>query len=289
MVDSEEEKEAKREKANAKQREYYQKNKERIRAQQQEYQSQNREKINTQNREYQNQNREKINTQKREHYQQNQEEILTHNREYQSQNQEKILTQKREHYQQNREEIRAQQQEYRRQNPEKEKAQQQEYHRKNRAKLTIQKREYKYKKYGQQPMSENKDCPMYLGVHVAERVLSKVFDNVERMPMNNPGFDFICQKGYKIDVKSATIQLTHGGKSKTWQFRTRQNITADYFLCLAFTDRESLEPVHLWLIPSDVVSGRSTLSISPNRLNKWSKYELPAKLDDVKDCCIKMR
>jgi len=53
------------------------------------------------------------------------------------------------------------------------------------------------------PMGENRDCSKFLGVHVAEQVLSQVFNNVEVMPHNNKGFDFICNRGKKIDVKSS--------------------------------------------------------------------------------------
>lgn len=41
---------------------------------------------------------------------------------------------------------------------------------------------------GEKPASENKQCPAFLGVHVAERVLSKVFKDVKRMPPNNRGY-----------------------------------------------------------------------------------------------------
>jgi hypothetical protein len=104
----------------------------------------------------------------------------------------------------------------------------------------------------QKPMSENKDCSLFLGVHVAERVLSNVFKNVQRMPQNNPGYDFICSKGYKIDVKSASLckilDKKHGSVIWRWNFHIRNNTIADYFLLIAFDDRENLNPMHVWLI-----------------------------------------
>lgn len=51
------------------------------------------------------------------------------------------------------------------------------------------------------PHNENRMCSQYLGIFIGEKVLSKVFKNVERMPINHSGYDFICGNGYKIDVK----------------------------------------------------------------------------------------
>ena len=50
----------------------------------------------------------------------------------------------------------------------------------------------------------------------AERVLSKVFKNVIRQPHYTPGFDFICGRGFKIDVKSACMRT-----SGSWMFHIR--------------------------------------------------------------------
>ena len=76
-------------------------------------------------------------------------------------------------------------------------------------------------RHGKQPFNGNRDCTLFLGVHVAERVLSKVFKDVERMPMNNPGYDFICGGGYKIDVKSPTARSTGGDVLSATRLRRR--------------------------------------------------------------------
>ena len=133
------------------------------------------------------------------------------------------------------------------------------------------------------PQSEAKDCPNYLGICVAERVLSRYFDKVTKMPTNNPGYDMVCGKGFKIDVKSACER-----KAKTsngWQFSIARNKIADYFLCLAFDNRSSLNPVHVWLIPSSICNSFSGLWItdSDKGLKKYEKYERP--LDKVISCC----
>ena len=137
------------------------------------------------------------------------------------------------------------------------------------------------------PMAQAKDSAAYLGVHIAERVLGGFFDHMERMPRNNPGFDFICGMGYKIDVKSSCIQIYK--QYRRWNFHTFQNNMADYFLCIAFDNRESLTPMHVWLIPSKEVCRKSHVQIydTEKNLSFWSKFERP--VDRAITCCLKMR
>jgi len=142
------------------------------------------------------------------------------------------------------------------------------------------------RKNGFQPFNVNKLCSMYLGVHVAERVLSNVFKNVERMPNCNPGYDFVCGKGYKIDVKSSCLR-TYSGHSPHWMFTINKNITADYFLCLAFDNREDLNPIHAWLLPSDDFNNLVTSTISTANISKWNEYNIP--LDKIIACCDVMK
>lgn len=132
------------------------------------------------------------------------------------------------------------------------------------------------------PMGENRNCALFLGVHVAERLLSLIFENVDKMPFGNKYYDFTCAKGYKIDVKSS-CRRKHNHGSDNWVFHIRKNTVADYFLCIAFDDREHLTPEHLWLIPGNVVNNKIGHSISESALSKWSKYEQP--LDKVINCC----
>ena len=139
------------------------------------------------------------------------------------------------------------------------------------------------RKRGQKPMAADKNSAQYLGVVVAERVLSRVFNNVERMPYNHRGFDFICNRGKKIDVKSACIRKIGG-----WMFTIKRNTIADYFLCLAFDNRKDLNPVHLWLVPGQCISHLINTSVSKSTLYKWNKYELSNKLGDVMACCDAM-
>ena len=139
------------------------------------------------------------------------------------------------------------------------------------------------RKRGRHPFNENKECPLYLGVHVAEQVLSHVFKRVKRMPFSNPGFDFICGKGYKIDVKSSCKRRTQS----RWKFDIDHNTIADYFLFLAFDNREDLDPLYLWLLPGAKVNHLVSASISSSTIHKWDEYKLD--ILKVSQCCDAMR
>jgi hypothetical protein len=130
----------------------------------------------------------------------------------------------------------------------------------------------------------SKSCPLYLGCHIAEKVLKRVFNNVEMMPMMNAGFDFICNHGKKIDVKSACLSK---GKYPTWGFHIDHNKLADYFLCLAFDNRNDLNPLYLWLIPGHLVNNHIQIGVSPSTVSKWDEFALG--IDGVTTCCDNLK
>jgi hypothetical protein len=136
----------------------------------------------------------------------------------------------------------------------------------------------------QRPFTEAKDCSLYFGVYVAERALSRFFDHIERMPYGNPSFDFRCGRGYLIDAKSACL-TQEGTKSPRWWFNIKKNTVPDYFLCIGFDNRESLDPMHVWLVPREILNNRVGFGITNTQkgLRKWEKYEKP--LDRVNTCC----
>lgn len=144
-------------------------------------------------------------------------------------------------------------------------------------------------KNGHAPFNKTKSCSWFLGVHVAERLLESVFKDVARMPRSNPGFDFICGKGYKIDVKSSCLLNTRGSKYRHWLFTTKRNIVPDYFACIGFDNRENTIPIHFWLIPRDEVGNRVGLIISESDycISKWGVYEKP--ITDFALACETMR
>jgi hypothetical protein len=133
-----------------------------------------------------------------------------------------------------------------------------------------------------------KDCTAWLGVHIAEHALSNFFEDITRMPTGNPGYDFICKNGFKIDVKSSCIR-TPVHHSPRWTFTIDKNQLADYFLLLAFDSRESLTPMHVWLVPGKAINQNVTLTITNLlfTMDKWNKYEHP--LDKVINQCSAMR
>jgi hypothetical protein len=148
------------------------------------------------------------------------------------------------------------------------------------------KNDIRRRKNGILSMSENRECAAYLGIHVAERVLSKVFKNVERQPNNTTGFDFICNRGKKIDVKSACLCYGKRGNPR-WTFQTNYNKIADYFIFLAFDNRKNLTPMYVWLIPADILNTKSGAGITIKTLDKWNQYSIP--IDKVAACCDVLR
>lgn len=138
------------------------------------------------------------------------------------------------------------------------------------------------------PLSEAINCPAYLGTYIAERALSRFFKNITRMKNCNKGYDFICGKNFKIDVKSSCAKIKHH-KSQTWRFNIGKNTIADYFLCLAFDNRENLEPKHVWLIPGNLINDKHDIRISNTQksIKRYEQYEHP--LDNVITCCNEMK
>lgn len=131
--------------------------------------------------------------------------------------------------------------------------------------------------------SENKSCSQYLGICVAEKLLSNVFEKVIRMPLNNRGYDFICNKGFKVEVKSACRTKWQNN----WIFNIKKNTTPDYFCCIAFDNRESLEPEHFWIIPGKILNGKVGTSIGDSTIKRWVEFEKP--IDKISSCCDRLR
>ena len=139
---------------------------------------------------------------------------------------------------------------------------------------------------GSKPMSENRKCSAFLGVHVAERVLRNAFKEVEQMPYGNRGYDFICNRGKKIDVKSSALHKREK-QADHWQFIIKKNTTADYFMCLAFDNRDDLNPLHIWMIPGNTVNDKTGISITKSTIDKWDEYRIP--IDKTITCCDKLK
>jgi len=135
---------------------------------------------------------------------------------------------------------------------------------------------------GKLSMHDNKECPSYLGIIVTEKLIDNTFDNAERMPNNNHGYDVICGRGRLVEIKGACLNKAGG-----WVFNTRQNTTAEYFMLVAYDDRKNLNIQHVWRIPINVLSHLTQASIRPSTVDKWSQYEQDP--DKMLACCNAMK
>lgn len=141
------------------------------------------------------------------------------------------------------------------------------------------------KQQGKTSMYENRSCASYLGIVIAERLCRYLFKDVKVMPRNNTGYDIVCNKGKKIDVKAGCITFT--GKNPRWIFNIDYNTTADFFILVAFDNRTDLNPLHLWMIPGKEFNENSSKSISPPRIHKWDKWK--RDINDAQLCCTEIK
>lgn len=151
------------------------------------------------------------------------------------------------------------------------------------------KREHKdeiRKQQGHLPMYENKLCSSYLGVVIAERLCRHLFKDVEVMPYGNTGYDIVCNKGMKIDIKSATMTLQKS-KHPQWGFNIDHNTIADFFILVAFDNLTDLNPLHLWMIPGKEINNNSSKTIRSSTVHKWDKWKRDIK--DAQLCCTEMK
>ncbi|MCK4665975.1 hypothetical protein KAU33_04455 [Candidatus Dependentiae bacterium] len=141
-------------------------------------------------------------------------------------------------------------------------------------------------KGGYLSMYENKTCAAYLGVVIGERLCRHLFKDVEVMPFGNTGYDIICNKGKKIDVKTSCTRYNNG-KYPHWGFDINENKIADFFILVAFDNRTDLNPLHLWMISGHEVNKNASKSISPSTVHKWSQWEKDIK--NARLCCAEMK
>lgn len=145
----------------------------------------------------------------------------------------------------------------------------------------------------QLPYSENEKCTLYLGIYIAENILPTIFENPQRMPFGNPGYDFVCKNGYKIDVKSSCLHANN-----KFYFNIDNNNIADYFIMLGFDDRENLNLIHIWLIKgTELIKRRSTPLRRINTFKKvvilntekglydFKNYEMTHDLEKIRKIC----
>ncbi|MCK4668289.1 hypothetical protein KAU33_16170 [Candidatus Dependentiae bacterium] len=142
------------------------------------------------------------------------------------------------------------------------------------------------KQRGHKSMYENKNCAQYLGIVIGERLCRHLFKNVQVMPTHNTGFDIICNKGEKIEIKTSCMCLEHG-KYPYWGFNIGRNKIADFFILVAFDNIEDLNPIHLWMIPGSEINNNSGKSIRPSTVHKWNQWE--RSIEEIQLCCNELK
>lgn len=141
------------------------------------------------------------------------------------------------------------------------------------------------------PLQESEGCPKYFGEYIAENYIIKTFKDAIPAPINNPGFDWTCNKGLKIQCMSRC--LSHNGNWSGWIYAIAYNNIADYFLISAWDNRTDLKPLHIWIFnKNDIVRGekfwrRTGLSITnkPYKLIELCDYEVYDKLEKLIELC----
>ena len=142
---------------------------------------------------------------------------------------------------------------------------------------------------GHQSMYKNKSCSQYLGIVAAERLVKHLFNDVEMMPPNFHGYDLICNRGKKIDVKASTTHIRKNKNSivNRWQFSINCNKDCDYFLCMAFDNIKELNPLIAWMIPGNEVNDQGGIAISSTTIQRWDKWKMD--LSNAQACCDLMK
>lgn len=157
-------------------------------------------------------------------------------------------------------------------------------------------REWRYDHGIQSPMSENENCSHFLGTFIAERtygriILPEMFGGIEKeMPYGNPKYDFIVKDDIKIDVKSCCLRKGEKHNWMGWEPHVRFNGFTDYFVILAFDNRNNLNLIHLWSIgKNEIIRGykfyrRESIKITNTirGLLEFKRYEWTDKLECLK-------
>jgi len=145
------------------------------------------------------------------------------------------------------------------------------------------------------PSKDNEDCSQYFGIVIFEEIIERIFKTFQRMPPNNPKFDYICGNGYKIQAEARC--LMYYNNNSRLEFRVDYNNIADYFLFGGFDNRIDKNLLYLWLIhKNEIIRGielwkRNDLSITNSfyGIEPFKKYEVIDKLDKFKECMNRRR
>lgn len=90
--------------------------------------------------------------------------------------------------------------------------------------------------------------------------------------------DFMVH-GIPVDVKGAAIQIPYKGRNSghRWMFSIkRQKKDAVFFVMFGFESSASPNPAEVFLIPSELIEAKTTISISCYGKSKWHAYRVGA-------------
>lgn len=159
-------------------------------------------------------------------------------------------------------------------------------------------REWRHYKGIHFPMLDNETCSYYVGImgerEIGRIILPRILGTItEEMPPNYPGFDFIVDNNIKVNVKSACLIDIGKNMKSRWCYNIDYNEIADYFLCVAFDNREHLYCMHVWLFKRDDIvrkkeiyktSGFSITNLYIY-LTGFKNYEVTDKLSEEERHC----
>lgn len=142
-------------------------------------------------------------------------------------------------------------------------------------------------------------CGNYTGIHIAEKMLSKVFSYMEKAPVGYP-YDFICNKGLRVDSKCSLMKSNLNRKSLYWSFCIRKNKKADVFCLIALdniSNNVAINPMvkYVWLVPGDALIGkrvlndRTGLGVTVGNIEKLDKYRRVDMEGRIIKCCNSLK
>lgn len=179
-----------------------------------------------------------------------------------------------------------------------------------------------YRANGGLPKEENVDCSLYFGEYIEKKYVSKIFedpipfefpkDELGRIIDKRKPYDFLCKQGLKIKhaasclrrKESNNTEVAVGSVREYWGYLIRRNPIPDYWVLPGWNDRESLEPMYVWIIRghdeflTQVMYDKGyqfqdrdsfTIYFNEKGIKKMKKYEVTDKLDKLKDICMNVR
>ena len=183
----------------------------------------------------------------------------------------------------NRERINKDERDYRKKNRERINKKKRNNYKKNH-KVFIKRERIRRRKNGMLPWSQVKH--LRLGLYI-EQAIARMFGSVAEVT-NNPGVDFICPNGYKMQVKTSSLSKS---KYPSWYFNINENKIVDYFILVAVNhiddiDKENFKHVHIWIMKGNVLNYKTGVSISPSRVYKWNEYSIMKEYENkFINCC----